>query len=85
MMKIRYFAWVRERTGRAEEDVDLPDEVATVSDLIDWLKSRGPEYEAAFAQQKFIRAALDQIHVKHDARLGTAREVALFPLVAARG
>ena len=78
-MKIRYFAWVRERTGCAEEDVELPSHVATVADLLGWLKTRGPGYEAAFERQAFIRAALDQAHVKHDAPLGGAREVALFP------
>ena len=78
-MKIRYFAWVRERTGRAEEDVDLPADVVTVGDLLSWLKTRGPEFEAAFEQQKFIRAAIDQTHVKHDAPLRGAREIAFFP------
>ena len=48
-MRLRYFAWVRERIGRPEEDLDLPGEVGTVAGLIDWLRSRGPEYEAALA------------------------------------
>jgi molybdopterin converting factor small subunit len=26
-MKLRYFAWVRERVGRDEEEVELPDGV----------------------------------------------------------
>ena len=33
-MKILYFAWVRERTGRAEEDIDVPADVATVGELV---------------------------------------------------
>ena len=36
-MKVRYFAWVRERVGKAEEDIDPPDGVATVGDLVAWL------------------------------------------------
>ncbi|MEA2984875.1 MAG: hypothetical protein QOD94_1129, partial [Alphaproteobacteria bacterium] len=27
-MKIRYFAWVRERVGKTEEDIDPPEGVA---------------------------------------------------------
>ena len=43
-MKVRYFAWVRERVGKAEEDIDPPDGVATVGDLVAWLTHRGEEY-----------------------------------------
>ena len=33
-MKVKYFAWVRERVGKSEELVDPPDNVETVGDLI---------------------------------------------------
>ncbi|MCC2112890.1 MAG: molybdopterin converting factor subunit 1 [Hyphomicrobiales bacterium] len=78
-MKLVYFAWVRERTGLEAEDVTPPDDVATVADLIGWLKTRGPEYEAAFAEPSAIRVAIDQFHVEHDAPLDGAGEIALFP------
>lgn len=78
-MKILYFAWVRERVGTAEEELDLPQHVATPADLIGWLKTRGPEFEAAFERPEIIRVALDQVHVEQDAPLGNPREVALFP------
>jgi sulfur-carrier protein len=47
-----YFAWVRERIGKAREDVALPANVATVQDLIGWLKAQGPEYESAFGARE---------------------------------
>jgi molybdopterin synthase sulfur carrier subunit len=78
-MKVRYFAWVRERVGVAEEEVDPPPEVASVSDLIAWLSQRDEGYAAAFAEPAVIRAALDREHVDHDAPVGRAREVAFFP------
>ncbi|RTL72797.1 MAG: molybdopterin converting factor subunit 1 [Hyphomicrobiales bacterium] len=80
-MKICYFAWVREKVGRSEDVLDVPGHVVTVGDLMQWLKTQGAEYEAAFAQAKVIRAALDRAHVKHDAAIGSAREVAFFPPV----
>ena len=40
-VKLRYFAWVRERVGKPEETVEIPPGVATVSDLMTWLASRG--------------------------------------------
>jgi molybdopterin synthase sulfur carrier subunit len=80
-VKIRYFAWVREKTGKAEEVLDLPADVATVAELVAWLKGLGPEYAEAFARADVIRAAIDQAHVKPSASLAGAREVAFFPPV----
>jgi molybdopterin synthase sulfur carrier subunit len=80
-VKILYFAWVREKTGKAEEVVELPAEVGTVAELIAWLKSRGPEYAEAFARSHVIRAAIDQKHVPPQASLAGAREIAFFPPV----
>ena len=78
-MKLIYFAWVRERIGRTEEEIDLPDEVKTVADLLLFLKSRGEEYEAALQVPKVIRVAINQEHVEHQELIAGAREIALFP------
>lgn len=80
-LTVRYFAWVREKTGISEEKVRIDGAVATVSDLVVWLKSRGPEFEAAFAAPQTVRAAVDKVHAKADASIATAREVAFFPPV----
>lgn len=78
-MKLKYFAWVRERIGKTEETLDPPAEVRTVGDLIGWLSGRGEEYAYAFEKPQVIRVALDQTHVKSDALIAGAREAALFP------
>ncbi|HEX8168900.1 MAG TPA: molybdopterin converting factor subunit 1 [Beijerinckiaceae bacterium] len=78
-MKLVYFAWVRERVGRPEEEVEPPATVSTVADLVRWLKGRGEEYAYAFENEGVVRAAVDRVHVKPDATLAGAREVAFFP------
>ena len=78
-MKAVYFAWVRERIGRTEEEIAPPDSVTTVGDLIGWLTARGDEYAYAFEKPAVIRAAIDKAHVKHDAPIAGAREIAFFP------
>ena len=78
---VRYFAWVRERVGRSEEQVTVPPSVATVGEFARWLATRGPEYAEAFKRADVVRAALDQVHVKPSAPLAGAREVAFFPPV----
>jgi len=78
-MKLLYFAWVRERTGMPEEEIEPPPGVETVADLMAWLKRRGPEFEHAFERPDVIRAALDHTHVAHDTPIAGAREIAFFP------
>ena len=78
-VKLRYFAWVRERIGKPEEEVDPPAGIATVAELISWLSRRGEEYAHAFDNPRVIRAAIDHTHVKADAPIKNAREIAFFP------
>lgn len=80
-LTVRYFAWVREKVGRAEEVLEVPAGIATVGDLVGWLAARGPEYAAAFARPGVVRAALDHVHAKPGASLQGVREVAFFPPV----
>ena len=78
-MKLVYFAWVRERIGKADEEVSLPEGLATVSDLVAWLKGRGEEYAYAFENEGVVRAAIDRVHARPEALLAGAQEVAFFP------
>jgi sulfur-carrier protein len=78
-VKIRYFAWVRERIGKSEEELDPPAGVATVNDLIAWLARRGEEYAYAFENPRVIRVAIDRTHVRPEAAIAGAGEIAFFP------
>ena len=78
-MKIKYFAWVRERIGKAEETIEPPSDVKTVDQLIAWLAARGETYAHAFETPRVIRAAIDHTHVKQDTAIAGAREIAFFP------
>jgi molybdopterin synthase sulfur carrier subunit len=78
-VKVRYFAWVRERVGKAEEEIDPPAAIATVGELVAWLAEKGEGYAYAFENPKVIRAAIDRNHVRADARIAGAAEVAFFP------
>lgn len=76
-LDIRYFAWLRERTGTASETLET--EATTVADLIAELSTRDEGYALAFSDVAGIRAAVDQTLVDMDASLEGAREVAFFP------
>jgi molybdopterin synthase sulfur carrier subunit len=78
-VKLLYFAWVRERVGKPEEDIEVPPGVKTVGDLMAWLAKRGEEYAYAFENPKVIRAAVDRTHVRAEAAVAGAKEIAFFP------
>ena len=78
-VKVLYFAWVRERVGKPEEEIEPPPDVATVGDLMAWLARRGEEYAHAFVNPRVIRAAINRTHVKPDTTIAGAREIAFFP------
>ncbi len=79
-MRLLYFSWIRERLDRTEEEMDLPQEVATVGDLLKWQRSRGEEFEAVFRHEKVVRVALDQEHVDDRATpIAGVFEIAFFP------
>jgi molybdopterin synthase sulfur carrier subunit len=80
-VKLLYFAWVRQRIGLSEEEVQPPASVTDVAGLVEFLRRRGEGYEAAFRDLKLLRVAVNQRHAGFDAKLGPDDEVAFFPPV----
>ena len=78
-MKILYFAWLRERLNRGEEEVTPPPEVVTIADLITWLRSRDEAADLAMQKPEIIKAAIDSKIVAHDTPIAGASTIALFP------
>ena len=76
-MNVMYFAWVRERIGVPQEDVQP--QAAPVADLVAELVAREDRYAAAFADTSALRVAVDQELADFDAPLAGVREVAFFP------
>ena len=80
-MRILYFAWLRARTGVAEEVVEPPPEVADVAGLLDWLATRSAGHKAALADRRVVRVAVNQDYPRPDAKVGPGDEIAIFPPV----
>lgn len=78
-MKVVYFAWLRERIQRPEEEIEFPSSVTTVREALAYLSGLGENYAYAFEKPEIIRAALDKKHVKPEALITGAREIAFFP------
>ena len=80
-LRVLYFAALRERVGRAEETVDVPDSVRAVGELQRWLAARGEPWAGAFTETRRLRAAVDQAMATDAAELHENAEVAFFPPV----
>ena len=80
-MKLLYFAWLKTRIGTAAEELSPPAEVATVADLLAWLKGRGDGYARALAEPSLVKVAVNQEYVGPDHPVAKGDEVALFPPV----
>jgi|TARA_B100000315_G_scaffold214834_1_gene213639 molybdopterin converting factor subunit 1 len=80
-MKLLYFSWLRDRVGIASEDVQPPEDVATVGQLIAWLARQSDNHAAAFADPSIVRCAVNLEYAKAEEAVGPDDEVAFFPPV----
>ncbi len=80
-MKVLYFAWLRNKIGCAQEDIDLPDDAKTVGDVLNFLRTKGEAYQDALGDDKVIRIAVNQEYADLDAPVKTGDEFAIFPPV----
>ena len=80
-MKLLYFAWLKTKTGVAEEDLSPPAEVTTVAALLDWLKTLGPGHAEALADLSLVRVAVNQEYARPGDPVKPGDEIALFPPV----
>ena len=80
-MRLLYFAWLRSQIGVAEEEVTPPDSVCDVASLLAWMRSRGPAYAAALADDRVVKIAVNHEFARAGDRVAPNDEIALFPPV----
>ncbi len=84
-MRVLYFAWLRERVGVSEEEVEAPPDVRTVAELMAWLSQRSPGHAAVLApsadHRRLVRCAVNQDFAQPDTAVAAGDEIAFFPPV----
>ncbi len=81
MVRILYFAKLREDLGKGGEEIELPAGVATVAALRAHLVARGGAWAAALAQGKSLRVAVNHDMADPATPIKPGDEVAFFPPV----
>jgi molybdopterin synthase sulfur carrier subunit len=81
MITVRYFGDLRERVGTDSEQLELPAEVARVSDLQEFLRNRGGAWEESLAEDRRVLSAVNLSHADPETPVQDGDEVAFFPPV----
>lgn len=80
-MKILYFAWMREHTGCSTEEIRLPENVTTISELAVYLRGRSAGYDTALRNLKTVRVAINRKYANLESPITDSDEIAFFPPV----
>jgi sulfur-carrier protein len=81
MIRVLYFARVREQVGSAGEQFPSGPDSATVAHLAEALRRRGGPWAAAFAADQPVLAAVNQELARGETIVADGDEVAFFPPV----
>ena len=65
-MKLKYFAWIAEIIDKREESLEIPSEIETIGQLIDYLSSIDEAYKKAFEKRKNIKFTNAEINYNLD-------------------
>jgi len=80
MVRLRFFASLRETLGTGDEQLELPDDVSDIATLTGLLQNRGETWNSALADPR-LHIAINREIVKRDAPVVDGDEIAWFPPV----
>lgn len=81
MLKLLYFARLREALGTSGEEIAMPADVADIAQLMAWLAQRGGAWQEEFTGCRPLRAAINQELVDNATAFKDGDEIAFFPPV----
>ena len=81
MINVLYFAWMREHTGTASEQITLPNGAKTVGDLMPLLMARAAGHALALKNLAAVRVAVNRCHGDLKTAVAAGDEIAFFPPV----
>ena len=80
-MIIKYFSWIKEHVGKSEEQIELPDHINNVNELINYLNELDKKYSLILEKKKLIKIAVNKTYSSFDTKISDSDEIAFFPPV----
>ena len=80
-MIIKYFSWIKEHVGKSEEQIELPDHINNVDELINHLNELDKKYSLILEKKKLIKIAVNKTYSSFDTNISNSDEIAFFPPV----
>ena len=80
-MIIKYFSWIKEHVGKSEEQIELPDHINNVNELINYLNELDIKYSLILEKKKLIKIAINKTYSSFDTNISNNDEIAFFPPV----
>ena len=80
-MIIKYFSWIKEHVGKSEEQIELPDHINNVDELINHLNELDKKYSLILEKKKLIKIAVNKTYSSFDTNINNNDEIAFFPPV----
>ncbi|MGB0843474.1 MAG: molybdopterin converting factor subunit 1 [Alphaproteobacteria bacterium] len=80
-LHLAYFAWVKQEVGFGQENLQVSNDINSISDLVSHLKDQNEGYKRAFADSEKLRCAVNLEFCDFDTVLKDGDEVAFFPPV----
>ena len=80
-MIIKYFSWIKEHVGKSEEQIELPDDINNVNELINYLNEIDKKYSLIFEKKELIKIAVNKTYSSFDTNISNNDEIAFFPPV----
>ena len=80
-MIIKYFSWIKEHIGKSEEQIELPDHIKNVNELINYLNELDEKYNLILDKKVLIKIAVNKTYSSFDTNISDNDEIAFFPPV----
>ena len=80
-MVVKYFSWIKEHIGKSEEQIDLPNNITNVNQLINYLNEIDEKYNIIFKKKELIKIAVNKTYSSFDTNISNNDEIAFFPPV----
>ena len=80
-MIIKYFSWIKEHVGKSEELIELPNNVTTIGELINYLNNLNDNYKKVFKKKDLIKIAVNKTYCSVETKINNNDEIAFFPPV----